>query len=158
MHFDLKPISKESIPRALEKAQLYRSLNEPGLAESICLDILAVLPEHQAALVSLLLARGAGGEALGCVALRPLASPGYCEMKRLYVAPEARGLGLGAALIAAVLAAAARAGYGEIWLDTLPSMTTAIAAYRALGFRPIAPYYNTAPAGTIFLGLALAGL
>ena len=57
MHFDLKSISTESVPKALEKAERYRLLNEPSLAESICLDILAVSPSHQQALISLLLAR-----------------------------------------------------------------------------------------------------
>ena len=57
MHFDLKPISAESIPEALAKVERYRLLNEPSLAESICLDILAILPAHQQALISLLLAR-----------------------------------------------------------------------------------------------------
>ena len=57
MQFDLKSISAESVPKALEKAHLYRLLNEPSLAESICLDILAISPSHQQALISLLLAR-----------------------------------------------------------------------------------------------------
>jgi hypothetical protein len=57
MHFDLKSISAHSIPEALAKAERYRLLNEPRLAESICLDILAVAPDHQQALISLLLAR-----------------------------------------------------------------------------------------------------
>jgi hypothetical protein len=57
MHFELKSISKESIPEALAKVERYRLLNEPSLAESICLDILAVVPDHQPALISLLLAR-----------------------------------------------------------------------------------------------------
>ncbi len=57
MHFDLKPISAESIPEALAKVERYRLLNEPSLAESICLDILAIEPAHQQALISLLLAR-----------------------------------------------------------------------------------------------------
>lgn len=57
MHFDLKSISVESIPEALAKVERYRLLNEPTLAESICLDILAIVPDHQQALVSLLLAR-----------------------------------------------------------------------------------------------------
>ena len=51
----LKPISKESIPRALEKAERYRLLNEPFLAESICLDVLAADPENHDALVSYVL-------------------------------------------------------------------------------------------------------
>ena len=53
--FELKPIHPDSIEQALEKAQHYRLLNEPGEAESICLDVLAIEPEHQAALVTLLL-------------------------------------------------------------------------------------------------------
>lgn len=57
MSFALKSISIEGIPKALEKAERYRLLNEPSLAESICLDILAVVPAHQQALISLLLAR-----------------------------------------------------------------------------------------------------
>jgi hypothetical protein len=57
MDFELKPISVQSIPQALEKVERYRLLNEPALAESICLDILAVVPDHQQALISLLLAR-----------------------------------------------------------------------------------------------------
>jgi hypothetical protein len=55
--FELRPLSKEAIAEALEKAGRYRLLNEPFLAESICLDIVAVEPENQRALVTLLLAR-----------------------------------------------------------------------------------------------------
>jgi hypothetical protein len=54
--FALKPISKAGIPRALEKAERYRLLNDPEGAESICLDILEVEPDHQGALVALILA------------------------------------------------------------------------------------------------------
>ena len=102
----------------------------------------------------LLLARDRLGAPIGCVGLRPLAG-GVCEMKRLYVDPAARGLGLGRALMDAVVAAAAAHGYRDIRLDTLPTMTAAIAMYRDAGFEPVAPYYDTAPAGTIFLGRRL---
>jgi len=57
MQFKLKSISAQSIPEALAKVERYRLLNEPTLAESICLDILAITPGHQQALISLLLAR-----------------------------------------------------------------------------------------------------
>lgn len=57
MRFQLKSISKQSVPEALAKVERYRLLNEPGLAESICLDILSILPDHQQAVISLLLAR-----------------------------------------------------------------------------------------------------
>ena len=57
MDFELKPISVQSIHQALEKVERYRLLNEPALAESICLDVLAIVPDHQQALIFLLLAR-----------------------------------------------------------------------------------------------------
>jgi len=53
--FELKPITKEGIPRALEKIERYRLLNEPSEAESICRDILDIEPDHQKALVMLVL-------------------------------------------------------------------------------------------------------
>ncbi|WP_424814470.1 GNAT family N-acetyltransferase [Roseococcus sp. YIM B11640] len=103
----------------------------------------------------LLLAHGEDGEALGCIALRPLPEAGCCEMKRLYVRPAGRGLGLGAALVEALAGEARTAGHRELRLDTLPSMTAAIALYRRLGFEPMAPYYETPVAGTVFLRLIL---
>ena len=56
MKFQLKPLSKEAIPAALEKAHRYRLLNEPVEAESICRDILEIDPENQDALATLFLA------------------------------------------------------------------------------------------------------
>lgn len=103
---------------------------------------------------ALLIAWNRGGEPLGCVGLRLLAD-GVCEMKRLYVDPAARGSGLGRALMAAVLAEAAKLGYREIRLDTLPTMSAAIAMYRRAGFEAVAPYYDGAPEGTLFLGRRL---
>lgn len=50
MEFKLKTISKAGIPEAISKVELYRFLNEPEEAESICRDILVVEPEHQLAL------------------------------------------------------------------------------------------------------------
>ncbi len=52
----LKPISKESIPRAIQKVERYRLLNQSWAAESICLDILEVDPENQQVLVMMVLA------------------------------------------------------------------------------------------------------
>lgn len=103
----------------------------------------------------LLLARGADGAPLGCVALRPVAPEGCCEMKRLYVAPEARGLGLGVALVEAIVGVARDIGYRELRLDTLPDMIEAQSLYARLGFVRIAPYYDTPVAGTVFMALKL---
>jgi hypothetical protein len=54
--FTLKPLSKDAVPGAIVRAERYRLLNEPWQAESICRDVLAVEPDHQAALVLLILA------------------------------------------------------------------------------------------------------
>jgi ribosomal protein S18 acetylase RimI-like enzyme len=103
----------------------------------------------------LLLARGPDGAALGCVGLRAIDPDGVCEMKRLYIAPEARGMGLGRALATAIIEAARTAGYREMRLDTLEGMTPAITLYEQLGFARIGPYYAPTPPGTVFMGLSL---
>jgi ribosomal protein S18 acetylase RimI-like enzyme len=113
---------------------------------------MAAMPGHYAPPAGeLLLARDANGTPIGAVGLRPLDPPGCCEMKRLYVAPEGRGLGLGRALAEALVQAAERIGYREMRLDTLPSMAGAQVLYRKLGFEVIASYYDTPIAGTLFM-------
>ena len=102
----------------------------------------------------LLLGVGRDGSALGCVALRGFAD-GEAEMKRLFVAPRARGLGLGAALASAIIARGRALGYSAIKLDTLPEMAAAQRLYATLGFSPIAPYYDTPIVGTVFLRRSL---
>jgi ribosomal protein S18 acetylase RimI-like enzyme len=92
---------------------------------------------------------------LGCVALRALDADGGCEMKRLYIAPAARGTGLGRALAGEIAATARRLGYREMRLDTLPSMTAAMRLYAQMGFTETAPYYGPTPPGTVFLALRL---
>lgn len=104
---------------------------------------------------ALFLARLSDGNPVGCVALRALPAAGCCEMKRLYVAPEGRGSGLGRRLAETIIAEARRLEYREMRLDTLPSMRGAIALYRSLGFVEMEPYYATPVVGTVFLRLAL---
>jgi GNAT superfamily N-acetyltransferase len=103
----------------------------------------------------LLLVRDPAGQALGCVALRPVEDAGCAEMKRLYVAPAGRGAGLGRRLVEAILAAAERLGHREVRLDTLPTMLEAAALYRSMGLQPTAPYYDTPVAGTLFMARRL---
>jgi len=85
--FELKSLSKEAVPAALEKAKHYRLLNEPGAAESICLDILAVDPENQEAIVLLVLAmsdRFAKGYAVGDSQIKDFLAQIADEYKRAY--------------------------------------------------------------------------
>jgi ribosomal protein S18 acetylase RimI-like enzyme len=78
-------------------------------------------------------------------------------MKRLYVTPAGRGLGVGRALVERVLEAAVERGYAEVRLDTLGSMGAARALYGSLGFGEVERYYETPIEGTTFLGRALRG-
>lgn len=88
---------------------------------------------------------------VGCVGMRPLDYSNRCEMKRLYVVPEARSLGLGKTLTEAIITVARSRGYSELVLDTLPTMETAANLYRRLGFRRVDAYYRPTPAGTLFM-------
>lgn len=115
---------------------------------------LATLPAPYAPPGGALLVAHAGSDVAGCVALRPL--DGLTgEMKRLYVRSAYRSLGLGRLLVGAVIRAAREAGYRELRLDTLPSMASAQALYRQLGFVEIPPYNNTHLPGTRFYALDL---
>jgi len=91
---------------------------------------------------------------VGCGGFRRLTAES-CEMKRLYVAPAARGTGAGRALAVALIAEARRRGYEAMLLDTLPSMQDAQRLYASLGFEPTAPYRFNPVEGTSFLRLPL---
>ena len=118
---------------------------------------LATMPGRYAAPAGeLLLARDNHGEPSGCVGLRPIEPDGCCEMKRLYVSPGARGLGLGMALVDAIIREALRIGYSEMRLHSLPTMVEAISLYRKAGFVSTGPYYETPVEGTLFFARALA--
>ncbi len=91
---------------------------------------------------------------VGCIAFRKVNSD-ICEMKRLYVRPEGRGLGLGLQLTRRLIAEAIEVGYAEMRLDVLAEFENARAIYESLGFAPADPIsFNPLP-GTSFLGLAL---
>lgn len=103
----------------------------------------------------LLVARDAMGSPVACAGLRPLEERGACEMKRLYVVPEARSSGLGKTLANALIEAAKARGYSVLRLDTLPSMARAAMLYEKMGFRRTGAYYGPTPPGTIFMELDL---
>jgi GNAT superfamily N-acetyltransferase len=131
-------------------------------AESLGIDLgfqgfereVAELPGKYAPPAGRLLLAWSDARPVGSIALRPLDAT-TCEMKRLYVRPEARGERLGRRLVERLLEEARQAGYARICLDTLPMMASAQSLYESLGFVPIEPYvFNPIP-GTKFLALDL---
>ncbi len=142
---DYRPDSPADLPAARELFQEY--------ARSIGIDLsfqgfdeeLASLPgKYSPPRGTLIVARNEG-TACGCVALRPI-DERTCEMKRLFVRPGNRGLGIGEELVRRVIEAAEARGYEAMRLDTLQTMQSAVALYQKFGFRDIEPYiYNPIP-------------
>ena len=116
------------------------------------------LPGDYAAPRGALLLAKVDGALAGCCALRPLDSSDYAnaaEMKRLYVRPAYRGLGMGRQLVEAILDEARIEGYDSVLLDTLDEMEIARAMYEELGFKEIPPYYHNPLAGAHYLKVDL---
>ena len=90
------------------------------------------------------------GSAAGCIALRKLSSSS-CEMKRLYVRPEQRGMGVAVALLEWLTSQAIAEGYATIMADTLPTMGAALRLYERFGFSRTGPYSDKPTPGAIYL-------
>lgn len=115
---------------------------------------MATLPGRYAAPEGRLFYAEVAGQGAGCVGIRAFGD-GVCELKRLYVEPGHRGLGIGRQLALAAIRAARQIGYRTILLDTLPAMRIAVKLYRELGFTEAPAYYRTPVEGTMFLALEL---
>ena len=154
-------ITPAETPKDLtETTTLFKSygqaLNIDLTFQDFATELATLLGKYSPPTGALLLARTTTSAAVGCVALRPLLPPlGVCEMKRLYVSPSARGMGVGCALAEAVVLEARRWGYAAVRLDTLPEMGAAREVYARLGFVEVEAYYETPVEGTVFLELRL---
>ena len=95
-----------------------------------------------------------GERAMGCVAVRKLDDE-VCEMKRLFVRPEARRMGLGRRLAQEIIVVARELGYSKMQLDTLDRLTVAMHLYETLGFRRTEPYYENPLPGVVYWKLNL---
>ena len=151
-------IRRASIPNEVPAVRdLFREY-AAGTGIDLCFqrfeDELAGLPGAYAAPDGCLLIVDACSSLAGCVAFRRHA-PGVCEMKRLYVRPAFRGLGLGRKLIDQLAAEAVAAGYREMVLDTLPTMREAIAMYHAAGFVETEPYTFNPVQGAMYFRKSL---
>ena len=105
-------------------------------------DELARLPGEYAPPEGCLVIAFYRGEPAGCVGLRKL-EKNICEMKRLYVRPKYRAMGIGKILAESIIQEAGVRGYKRMRLDTVPSMKEARRLYLSMGFKKIDPYcYN----------------
>jgi|SRR5215469_4539487 len=148
----------ESLPEIASIRELFLEYAN-SLGFSLCFqsfdEELARLPGDYAAPQGRLLLATQEGVAAGCVALHPLAD-GICEMKRLYVRPQFRGQGLGKQLAEQIIREARAIGYTQLRLDTVePIMGEAVAMYRKMGFREIAPYRPNPIEGALYMELTL---
>ena len=148
--------------RSLVAARLILREYAGALAVPECLTSfeqeLSALPGDYAAPRGQLLLAMAGDEVLACCALRPLDNVDYsnaCEIRRLYVRPVHRGLGLGRRLAEAQMDFARIQGYSCMLLDTLSEMEAARALYEDLGFQEVPPYYFNPIAGAHYLKVQL---
>jgi ribosomal protein S18 acetylase RimI-like enzyme len=87
----------------------------------------------------------------GIVAMRPLVDEGVCELKRLYLRDEYRGQGAGRRLTEDIIAAATKAGYKKMRLDTEQRLETAIDMYGKFGFVEIGQYYDNPLAQMLYM-------
>lgn len=137
---------------------LFREYQQ-GLGVSLCFQDfdaeLAGLPGKYAGAQGCILLAETDGKPAGVVALRSLEGDAVAEMKRLYVRPTARGLGLGRKLAVSIIDEARKRRYGAIRLDTLPHLVEAIELYRVLGFAEISPYNDNPLPGVRFYELKL---
>lgn len=115
---------------------------------------LATLPGRYARPDGRLLLAMVDDKPAGCAALRSL-DVETGEMKRVYVRPAFRGLGLGRKLAERILHECRAAGYRRVRLDTLRTMVGAQQLYRELGFREIPPYGDNPVAEAVYLELEL---
>jgi putative acetyltransferase len=131
---------------------------QQGLGVSLCFQgferELAALPGDYARSRGRLILARVAGEPAGCIALRPLGRDD-AEMKRLYVRPAYRGMGIGRVLAECIVDEARGLGYRFLRLDTLPAMGEAQRLYAALGFADCAPYNDNPIAGVRFMALEL---
>ena len=151
-------VQAESPTQLAQARELFREYAQ-SLGFSLCFQgfdkELADLPGDYAPPDGRLLLAHYDAQLAACVALHKL-DPGICEMKRLYLRPQFRGKGLGRALADRIIAEARQIGYQRMRLDTVePVMKDAVAMYRKLGFREIAPYRVNPMPGTIYMELLL---
>jgi N-acetylglutamate synthase and related acetyltransferases len=125
-------------------AEAWRRLNEAWISKHFTIEAKdrEVLDDPVGKIIDkggrIFMAEAAGGEAIGCVALIPMADGGF-EVAKMTVAETARGTGLGRQLMQICIEAASAAGAPRLYLETNSSLAPALSLYRAMGFTDLDP-------------------
>ena len=151
-------IVRAETPRDWEEARVLIEAYAAGLGVDLCFQNSDEEIEHLATHYgpprgAVFLAKD-GDEAVGCVGLRER-DEATGEIKRLYVAPPARGRDIGRLLASRIIEIGRDNGFERLVLDTLPSMQAAQALYVSLGFHPIDSYRYNPVEGTVYMALDL---
>lgn len=156
MHADVSivPASSEQMDIVRELFREYEAFLNVDLCFQGFEAELAALPGDYAPPSGALLIALVDGVPAGCVAVRPI-EDGICEMKRLFVRPQFRGLGLGRTLARTVIQESRGIGYTRMRLDTLDFLNSAIHIYKSFGFREIESYYQNPLEGVMYWELNL---
>ncbi len=152
-------IIQATTPEQLETARnLFREYQQ-FLNVDLCFqgfeEELASLPGKYAAPYGEILLAEFDGKMAGCVAVRAIKGD-ICEMKRLYVKDEFRGLSIGKTLAEEIIAKAKQLNYKKMQLDTLERLPAAMGIYQQLGFKKISPYYANPLDEVVYWELDLA--
>lgn len=147
-HADVRLVPVRTAAQVGTCEELWTEYGEWATGEYLRLTGRQVQPDHQGfrdELPDLMSGRGrlylaeSKGVAVGTGGLK-LTAPDFAEIKRMFVLPAARGLGISRVLVSRLIEDAASCGYERVRLDTMAFMTTAQALYRSLGFVAVDPY------------------
>ena len=144
----LQEADNAAIAAVIRRVLTDYGLNRPGFAY-MDTELDALYQNYPAPLAAYYVAE-ADGAIVGGAGFAPLlgGDRDTAELKKMYLLPEARGLGIGRSLMEQLLPEARKAGYRRIYLETMPTMREAIRLYRKFGFAPLkGPLGNTGPSG-----------
>lgn len=148
------PVRRAESAEDLRRAAHLFADYQRALGVDLCFQGFAKELDDPASVYEAVFLAGDAERPAGCIALKRLGSE-RCEMKRLYVAPEARGSGAGRALVERLIDEAKARSYREMVLDTLERLAPAIALYETLGFVRTGAYTENPEPDVVYMRLAL---
>lgn len=154
MDIDIRPVSENLLDEVRNIFREYQSNIDTDLCFQDFESELKNLPGKYSEPDGRLYLAFSDDKIVGCIALRPINND-KCEMKRLYVRPQFRKMGIGKILVEKIIAEAKKVGYQKMVLDTLEKMNSAINLYKTFGFEDYRPYCFNPEKDAVFMKLDL---